>query len=177
MQPRPRRCPSTRWWPWVSLPGAWWTTDSSWSTLRWFRHSHIVFTNLFSSLNYIHQGVSWDQSNAGLEHTTISQLKRNKRCYIISFDCSSCRAAFLLSISSRTSTKTPAAWTTTTRPSCWWTMGVWDAEERRGLGPSWRTTSPTSAQASGVRNGRSKCDVLSMQWRNRGTVCHCLAKT
>lgn len=56
MQPRPRRCPSTRWWRWVSLPGAWWTTDSSWSTLRWFRHSHIVFTNLFSSPNYTHQG-------------------------------------------------------------------------------------------------------------------------
>lgn len=63
-----------------------------------------------------------------------------------------CRAAFLQSTLSRTRRGTRPAWTTTTRPSCWWTMAVLDAEEeRRASGPNWRTTSPTSAQASGVR--------------------------
>lgn len=63
-----------------------------------------------------------------------------------------CRAAFLQSTLSRTRRGTRPAWTTTTRPSCWWTTAVLDAEEeRRASGPNWRTTSPTSAQASGVR--------------------------
>lgn len=89
------------------------------------------------------------------------------------------RAAFPRSTLSRTRPGTRPAWTTTTRPFCWSMTGVLDAEEGRlASGPSWRTTSPTSAQASGVRNllqvlslmsELTSCSSVSM---SRGVAVH-----
>lgn len=107
------------------------------------------------------RAIGQPSGSTGTHILYLLSVSLKKPCYIMPLGSSSfCRAAFLLSITSRTCPGTPAASIKTTRPSCLWTMGVWDAEEeKQGSEPNWRTTSPTSAQAFGVRDGIMKCNI------------------